>query len=123
MSNAEILNELKRLNVILQSGVVNSWGNKILQNHKKLYSIVYSFTEGFEQQSLSERIYCIRYNITSQPTCPECGNPITKFNSTTGYTETCSVTCANRKESKKRQIVKTNLLRYGGHPRKTEAVK
>jgi len=123
VDTTEILNELQRINVILESGVVNSWGNRILKTHLKLYNIVYSFTSGFNEQSLSERIYCIRNNITAQPICPECGNPIVNFNTTLGYTETCSVKCANNKETKKQQIIKTNDTRYGGHPRKTEEVK
>lgn len=122
MDNMELLNELRLLNVILQSGTVNSWGNKILKNHKELYDAVYSFTKGFNKQSLSERIYCVRRNIRQQKKCLECNNPIVNFNVTIGYGDFCCKNCSNINQRTKKRIEESNFEKYGGHPKTTKAV-
>ena len=68
-------------------------------------------------KTVSEKYYCLKYNITEQPKCPCCGKPL-KFNSfKEGYHKYCSSSCRSKSviftgESKQKRR-ETNLVRFG----------
>jgi hypothetical protein len=72
----------------------------------------------------SERLYCIRNNITSVPKCHYCGNE-TKYNTKTiSYNKYCSRKCADSCPEKRNKTIETNIKKYGvDNPMKVESIK
>lgn len=68
-------------------------------------------------KTISEKYYCLKYDITEQPKCPCCGKPL-KFNSfKEGYHKFCSPSCRSKStiftEESKQKRRETNIERFG----------
>lgn len=61
----------------------------------------------------NERIYCILHDITTQPECPICGNPVKFLSPTKGYKKHCSCKCSNSDPKTKSKIKETCLENWG----------
>jgi len=61
--------------------------------------------------SISERVYCLKNNITNLSVCLNCANPV-KF-TINKYQQFCSTSCARSSNLTKQKVKDTNQLRYG----------
>ena len=74
--------------------------------------------------SISEKLYWWRNNIDTYPLCPVCNNRLKFYSISKGYAQFCSCKCSNSSNSKKEQIKRTCLDRYGvENPRQSKIVK
>lgn len=60
-----------------------------------------------------ESIYCYNNDITTQPICLECGNPVKFVQYDIGYRQFCSVKCASNNSRVKHKRKLTCLKKYG----------
>ena len=88
--------------------------NNLSKELKKELFLQTNFLDSKNNVSISERIYCIVYNINSIPICNFCHKINTKFKSYhKGYSTYCSIICKNKSPKEIIKIKKTNLSKYG----------
>lgn len=86
--------------------------NRVIKEDNKKSEIIEATKFLSDDVSISNRIYCIRHDITQIPKCG-CGKT-TKFKQYSfGYREFCSTKCSSNSSSKKETIKKTNIEKYG----------
>ena len=87
----------------------------IKNNYQKHYNNIIYKTRFIETNSLSEKIYCIIYNIEEVPKCKSetCNNKVGFAAYNVGYSLHCSHKCSTNNESVQEKSHKTCLERYG----------
>lgn len=122
MSNQKLVDEISKLEV-----PNNKLGNFIKRHHTRLYDEVVGRTSFLEDDiSFMARIYCLKYNITSHPTChgKNCSNPTEWNRETRSFRTYCCGSCRSSDENWQSKVASTNLIRHGDeHPSRLDKFK
>ncbi len=118
MNIERLVNKLKEVNIITSRGQLNKQSQHILQQFPELYREVVEHTKFLgEDVVMRARLYAIRENIQTIPTCKTCGNPTT-FNYAKGkFNKYCPngnrQSCALKDPIIKNKQKQTMVDRYG----------
>lgn len=130
MLNSEIIQQLIHHKVLDNNNNLSKKSYNILLQYPELIENILqntSFIIGDDlKQSLRERIYVIKHNITSPKKCIICEN-IVKFRTTgknPGYSDTCCYSCAMKNPSRIQKRKETSIIKYQtDFPQQSESVK
>ena len=97
--------------------------NTLIPNHCREIYIKLNYSEFYEYLInnypsdilFQEKLYWFYKGLKERPVCKKCGNKVKFINTTTGYSDYCSVKCSNSSEKKIEDTKKTNNKRYGGN--------
>lgn len=97
--------------------------NTLIPNHCREIYIKLNYSEfyGYLMNNypsdilFQEKLYWFYKDLKERPVCKKCGNKVKFINTTTGYSDYCSVKCSNSSEKKIEDIKKTNNKKYGGN--------
>lgn len=96
-------------------------------NFNELYISILGFIteDWFNNLTFKEKIWYFINNVVDKRVCLNCGKDLKFKNSLlNGYGEYCSIPCANKCETHKNKVVKTNLIKYGvSNPMLSETIK
>ena len=97
--------------------------NTIFKNYKTHCESLYKLTSFLnEDATISERIYCLKNNLTEIPKCKTCGNNVKFKTSLIKYSEYCSIKCvASNKEIIKRRT-DSCIEKYGSYCNRRKAL-
>lgn len=60
------------------------------KNNSSLFQLINEYTTFISDASMSEKIYCIMYDINNIPICPTCNKKLTFLTFQSGYLKTCN---------------------------------
>ena len=100
----------------------------ILQHPLLVCDILFAsnFINGDIKDTIRERIYVIKNNITTAPTCLVCGKLVLfrKTSIKVGYPDTCSIQCGTRSPLRQQRRIATSIVKYGTNsPQQSDVVK
>jgi len=72
---------------------INSNLSRNKDKFEPIYQYVVQHTLFLPSASFTERVYCLKNNITEKPCCKYCGNVVNSWNQTNGYALFCSKVC------------------------------
>ena len=82
---------------------------------KKNYPEFYQYLiDNYPNISFSEKLYWYYNNIHTKPVCSACGKSVKFINSTLGYAQYCSKSCANKSTNKIEKTKHSCIEKYGG---------
>ena len=92
-------------------GTINSHYKKILHSNKKIYNKLLNYYN--DSTSFTETVYRIINDLDIRPVCPVCGNSLTFYRFSTGFSKSCSQKCAQANPDTQNKIKETCIKRFG----------
>lgn len=115
----DIIDELKKINIITKHNKINNNNKKILASYPNILDMLIENTKFLigEDISVKERITCLLNGITTQQLCKKCSKPLRHKINKNEYPLYCSVKCSKNDAIVREKTKNTCIERYGvEHP-------
>lgn len=117
MDRSQLLQQLKDVNVLIESGGLNSKFALILKSHSDLITEIHKHTTFLHQPIMRERLYALIKGLTTTPWCLHCSLVPTRFNVNgkrrNQYDQYCSLKCSNNSTEVRNKKKLTTQANYG----------
>jgi len=105
-----ILEENKNGSLLKEKSFIKTYP----ENYNEL--VIFVETNNLIDLPFREKLYLYVYELNSIPKCGHCLNDLTfKKSFREGYGSFCSISCANKSESHKKNVKETNNIKFGGN--------